>query len=308
MRIVVAGGAGLVGQNLIARGKASNRYQITAIDKHKANLATLQRLHPTVSTIEADMAEPGAWEDSVAGCDVLVLLQAQIGGIVEEEFRRNNMVSTERALRAAEGGRRPYLIHVSSSVVNSKAEDFYTKSKAAQERLVAASSLTHIILRPTLMFGWFDRKHLGWLRRFMDRAPVFPIPSDGRFLRQPLYAGDFAAIIATLFERRMEGIYNISGQETINYIDLIRLIKEITKAKARLVQIPIWFFATLLRAYALIDRNPPFTVNQLKALATPDVFEVIDWPGIFGVPSIPLRKALEETFLDPVYGRVVLEF
>ena len=41
------------------------------------------------------------------------------------------------------------------------------------------------------MFGWFDRKHLGWLARFMCRVPVFPIPGSGEYLRQPLYVGDF---------------------------------------------------------------------------------------------------------------------
>ena len=36
-----------------------------------------------------------------------------------------------------------------------------------------------------------------------------------------------------------------------------------------------------LRLYALFDRDPPFTTKQLEALVTPDIFEVIDWPGIF---------------------------
>jgi len=40
-----------------------------------------------------------------------------------------------------------------------------------------------VVLRPTLMFGWFDRKHVGWLKRFMERMPVFPIPGDGRMWR-----------------------------------------------------------------------------------------------------------------------------
>ena len=41
---------------------------------------------------------------------------------------------------------------------------------------------------------------------------------------------------------------------------------------------------------------------------TPDVFEVIDWPGIFGVKATPLHRALEQTFQHPVYSNIVLEF
>ncbi len=71
------------------------------------------------------------------------------------------------------------------------AVDDYTETKKAQEALVSASGIKQVILRPTLMFGWFDRKHVGWLARFMQKVPVFPIPGNGKFLRQPLYAGDF---------------------------------------------------------------------------------------------------------------------
>jgi hypothetical protein len=40
----------------------------------------------------------------------------------------------------------------------------------------------------------------------------------------------------------------------------------------------------------------------------PDIFEVIDWPRIFGIKATPLRTALEQTYCDPVYSKVILEF
>ena len=55
------------------------------------------------------------------------------------------------------------------------AVDDYTETKKAQEALTAASGIKQVVLRPTLMFGWFDRKHVGWLARFMQKTPVFPI-------------------------------------------------------------------------------------------------------------------------------------
>lgn len=39
-----------------------------------------------------------------------------------------------------------------------------------------------------------------------------------------------------------------------------------------------------------------------------DEFEVIDWPGIFGVRSTPFNEAVEETFNHPVYSKIALEF
>lgn len=307
-RILITGAAGLVGQNLIAQLARVGEFELVAIDKHPQNTAILQRLHPGVQVIAADLAEPGPWEEIAAGCDAVVMLQAQIGGLDPEDFRRNNIVATERVLAAAAQGKRPYIAHVSSSVVNSRAHDLYTESKKAQEAIVADCGLPHVILRPTLMFGWFDRKHLGWLARFMRRAPVFPIPGDGRYLRQPLYAGDFASIIGACLRQRREGAFNISGQERIDYIDLIRQIRDIDGSKTPIVRIPVWFFSFLLKTYAIFDRNPPFTTAQLKALRTPDIFEVIDWPEIFGVRATPLREALSATLKDPTYADVELTF
>lgn len=313
-KIVITGAAGLVGQNLIVglldpmRSAPETAPEIIAIDKHPANTAILAGLHPDITVIEADLAEPGAWADSFAGAEALVQLHAQIGGLDGGEFHRNNITATRHVLDATKAAGIPYLVHISSSVVNSKATDFYTETKKAQEALVRESGIAHATLRPTLMFGLFDRKHLGWLARFMQRAPVFPIPGSGRYLRQPLYAGDFSAIVRACLDERREGAWNISGRERIDYIDLIRAVKRATGAKTPILRIPYSLFWGLLKIYAVVDRNPPFTTKQLEALVTPDVFELIDWPEIFDVPATDLDQALQLSFTDPRYADVVLEF
>jgi len=258
--------------------------------------------------VRADLAIDHHWRECLADCQVLVIGHAQIGGIRSEEFLRNNITATERLLQAAQEHGVAYIVHISSSVVNSMAVDHYTETKKAQEALVAGCGIKHVILRPTLMFGWFDRKHLGWLARWMKRVPIFPIPGSGRYVRQPLYAGDFCDIIMAAIEKRTTGTYNISGQERIDYIDLIRAVKEATGSRALIQNIPYGLFWALLKTYALVDRDPPFTTKQLQALVTPDLFEIIDWPRIFGVSATPLKQALEQTFRHPVYSQIVLQF
>ena len=125
---------------------------------------------------------------------------------------------------------------------------------------------------------------------------------------QPLYAGDFSAIIASAIETRITGTYDISGRTEIDYIDIIREIKRVTKAKAMVLRIPYSLFFALLWVWALFDRNPPFTTQQLAALTAKDEFEVTDWPGTFNVPCTPFADAVQETFTHPVYSQVILEF
>jgi nucleoside-diphosphate-sugar epimerase len=305
--VVVTGAAGLVGQNLIPRLKARG-HRIVGLDKHPTNTARLRKLHPDIQVIEADLAQPGDWARAFADADAVVLNQAQIGGLERAPFVANNLTATENVLAAMAAYGTPYFVHISSSVVNSKAQDLYVETKTAQEKLVDACPIPHVVLRPTLMFGWFDRKHLGWLKRFMEQSPVFPVPGDGRFRRQPLYVGDFAAVISASLDSRITGAYDISGRTEIDYVELIAAIRRIAKARARIVHIPYRLFWALLWLYARFDRNPPFTTNQLEALVIPEVFPVIDWPHRFGVAETPLEQALRETFLDPRYSQIVLDF
>lgn len=311
-KVIITGGAGLVGQNLVPRLKAKGFTEIVAIDKHPTNVKILEKYHPDVRVLNQDLAEgdnvANGWAGELEGCQALVIAHAQIGGLDPEEYVRNNVIATERLIDAAFRYKVPYIVSISSSVVNSMAVDNYTETKKAQEALVAASGIKQVVLRPTLMFGWFDRKHVGWLARFMQRVPVFPIPGSGKFLRQPLYAADFCDVIVSSILNETTGAYNVTGQERIDYIDLIRAVKRATGAKAQILKIPYGFFRALLQANALVDKDPAFTVKQLEALVTPDVFEVINWPEIFGVRATPLQQALDTTFRDPVYSQIALDF
>lgn len=308
-KIILPGGAGLVGQNLVARLKAKGYKDIVVIDKHLNNLNVLRSIQPDVCVVYADISKPGSWQNHFSGADVVVMLQAQIGGLYYPEFVDNNVNSTSLILELVRSNNIPYLVHISSSVVESVADDFYTRSKIEQEQIVINSGIPCPILRPTLMFGWFDRKHLGWLARLMQKIPIFPIPGSGKFMRQPLYVGDFCGVIISCIENRIPaGIFNISGHQKIDYIDMIRIIKKATGAKAVILKIPYSIFYALLWIWALFDKNPPFTTQQLQALVAKDEFKVTNWPETFSVPFTPFEQAIEETFNHPVYSKIVLEF
>ena len=308
-KIILPGGAGLVGQNLVARLLNKGYKNIVVLDKHRANLAILKKTQPKIVTEYADLAETGDWQQHFIEADVVVMLQAQIGGNNYQEFVRNNIDSTRNILNTVKDQNIPNLVHISSSVVESVSNDYYTNTKKEQEDMVLESGISAPILRPTLMFGWFDRKHLGWLSRFMKKVPIFPIPGDGKYMRQPLYSADFCDIIISCIENNIQsGRYNISGHENIDYIDMIREIKKAINSKTLIVRIPYQLFYFLLWIWAFFDKNPPFTTQQLKALTASDEFEVIDWPNIFDVKYTSFSEAIDTTFNDPVYSKVILDF
>jgi nucleoside-diphosphate-sugar epimerase len=307
-RIVITGAAGLVGQNLVLMLREAGYTNIVAIDKQAANLRLLRQLNPGIRVVEADLAEAGSWEREFEGAATAVVLHAQITGKTSKPFERNNLAASEKVFDAIRIANVPFTVHVSSSVVNSVADDDYTNTKKTQERMFLDSGLTGCVLRPTLMYGWFDPKHFGWLARFMERAPVFPIPGHGRYMRQPLYERDFCRAILWCIEHRPAGkVYDLVGNERIDYIDIIRAIRGVKQLRTPIVRIPYGLFDALLRLYALFSDKPPFTSSQLKALTAGDDFKGVDIAQTFGFDPTPFSSGVRETFCHPVYSRYTVE-
>jgi len=306
--IIITGAAGLVGQNLALMLQELGYKDIVAIDKHAGNLEVLRTLVPDARTVVADLAEPGDWERLFDADAVVVVLHAQITGKRPDAFERNNIAATERLLAAVRAGGARFLVHVSSSVVNSVACDDYTRTKRGQEALIRASGIPCCVLRPTLMFGWFDPKHLGWLARFMEKTPVFPIPGHGRYMRQPLYIRDFCRALVWAIEHRPAGaVYDVVGAQRIDYVDMIRLIKKVKGLRTWIVPIPFALFRGLLKVYALFSRQPPFTADQLEALAAGDDFQGVETDAAFGFRQTPFEAAIRESYCHPRYSRVLVE-
>jgi nucleoside-diphosphate-sugar epimerase len=307
-KLVVTGAAGLVGQNLILMLHKAGYSELVAIDKHAVNLRLLMQLNPGVRAVEADLAISGSWEQEFEGCDTAVVLHAQITGKTAAPFVRNNIEASKLVYESISAHKVPYTVHISSSVVNSVADDDYTNTKRAQERLFFESGLAGCVLRPTLMYGWFDPKHFGWLARFMERSPVFPIPGHGRYMRQPLFERDFCRAIMWCIEHRPQGAtFDLVGNERIDYIDIIRAIRDVKGLKTPIINIPYGLFTTLLRIYALFSNQPPFTPSQLKALTAGDDFKGVDIEKTFGFKPTPFADGIREAFCHPIYSKYVVE-
>lgn len=307
-RVVVTGAAGLVGQNLVLLLREAGYSNITAIDKQSSNLRLLAELNAGVRVIDADLAEPRSWEAEFAEAKTALVLHAQITAKTSAPFERNNLIASDLVFKAIARARVPFTVHISSSVVNSVADDDYTATKKAQEKMFLDSGLPGCVLRPTLMYGWFDPKHFGWLARFMEKAPLFPIPGHGRYMRQPLYERDFCRAILWCIENRPLGkIFDLVGNERIDYIDIIRAIRDVKGLRTPIVPIPYGIFDALLRLYALFSDKPPFTSSQLKALTAGDDFTGVDIEQTFGFRPTAFAEGIRETFCHPVYSRYIVE-
>ena len=280
-KVLLAGGAGLLGQSLL-KILDHSEIQITVTDKDADLISKLTPQFPDFKFITLDLSDSAAIKKLALSFDCIVMMQAQIKGLEYFDFHLNTVISTQNVLEQIKNQKvSPYLIHISSSVINSRADDFYTRSKREQEQLVKNSDLKKVILRPTLMYGEGDNKHFYALINLMRKFPFFPIPGSGKYIRQPLYAMDFAHVIKNCIKEPKEGIFNISGLEFITFKDCLIKFKRHYQCFSLIIPIPVFMFRFLLRVAAFITKKVPFTEQQLDALIIPETFERIDWPTIF---------------------------
>ncbi len=298
MKIVVTGAAGLVGQNLTPM-LVREGYRVVAIDRNP-NIELLHRLNPKVKCIRTDVSTQGDWEKEFEKTDIVIQLHAQIAAPSAKPFEKSNIDGVKNVLDACHKYKIKNLIHLSSSVVISVAKDEYTRTKRIGEELVAKSQIPHTILRPPLMYGCFDAKHLGWITRFMQKIPIIPVPGSGKYIRQPLYVNDLCAVIVELTKRKPENkVYNIIGLEKIPYIDLLRIIAKTRGWKRLFLPLPLPIFAFMLRAYGFVTRKTIFTPDQMKALVAGDEFKVEPWCEEFGIKYTPFKEAMWKTWHSP---------
>ena len=151
----------------------------------------------------------------------------------EETFDR--AVNNTRVLfRAAARADVERVVHVS---VTNAAEDSpfpYFRGKAALERELAASGLSHAIVRPTLVFGPEDIlvNNIAWILR---RAPLFLMPGDGRYRVQPVSVTDTAAICVSAGSEAGGQTLDAAGPDTLTFEELVRLIAAAVGVRRRIV-------------------------------------------------------------------------
>ena len=138
-KIFITGGAGLLGFNLCKVLSEKDDIQLTVLDKNLENLRKLQIFFPSVDVIRADLSVMDGWEKGITNYDHLIICHAQITSLDKVDFEQNNIIATKNLLKIFEDKNLDSCIHISSSVVNSKAEDFYSKTKRDQEKLVISS-------------------------------------------------------------------------------------------------------------------------------------------------------------------------
>jgi uncharacterized protein YbjT (DUF2867 family) len=141
----------------------------------------------------------------------------------------------------------------------------YFRGKAAVEAALAASGVSHAIVRPTLVFGDGEVlvNNIAWLLR---RFPVFVLPHASCRLR-PIDAEDLAALCVEAGLGDENVTFDAAGPDELGLEELVRTVRAATGARCLVVRGGRRTVLGLTRALGALTRETLLTPEELGALA-----------------------------------------
>ena len=277
MRVLLTGATGLLGGELL---------KLLLAEGHEAR-CLLRAGSPNASRLDAERAEifrgDAANEEdllrALQGTDALL----HVAGI---EYAQ----PVVEAARRAGVGR---VVVVGSTSVHSSYE-FRAGPKLRMERVVRRSGLDWTIVRPSMIYGSERDKNVQRLLRFLGRSPVFPMFGPGTNLWQPVYHEDCArGVYEALVRLSAVGrSYDLSGGESLTYLDLVKTAAGALGKKPRIVRVPLEPVRLLLGAAEKLRLPLPVGSEQVLRLREDKVYPYEEARRELGYAPRPFREGV----------------
>ena len=138
-------------------------------------------------------------------------------------------------------------------------------------------------LPPTLIYGAGDR-NVADIARFIRKFGFFPLLGAAGGFRQPIGARDLAVACLQSLDAlaSRNKAYNLSGGETLSYIDMVRRIFETLGRRPVFIHIPLMVFRVAVHLARLHPRFAHLTPDMAVRMQTDLVFDHGDAARDFG--------------------------
>ncbi len=175
----------------------------------------------------------------------------------------------------------------------------YLAGRRRGEAAIIDSGIPWAILQPSIMFGGSDAAFVHAMAGLVKRAPVVPVPGDGKLLLQLVWVEDVVRCLVTLVrDRTMLGRYPIGGPDELTYDEQLDIIGDaLGKKQVRKVHLPLGAMRLQASLLQILPR-PPLTPAALELFASDNVAGVDAIPRQFGFEPRSFRAHVAEHGLN----------
>ncbi|MBR9681681.1 MAG: NAD(P)-dependent oxidoreductase [Candidatus Altiarchaeota archaeon] len=231
MKILVTGGTGYVGKEVVAH----------LLKKHKIVVLSRKKRVADYETRQGNIADYNDVKNAVRGCDAVIHLAVESRhSASREQHHRTTVLGTENVIRASIEEGVKIIVNMSSSAVLSTTETNYTWAKKRAEEVVKKyqNKITIVSLRPSSIYD---------LERILQtkRAARFPLPKlKTRF--RPIFRTTLVECIEKALKKKKSKIYGVGDKQPISLVNFIKAAAAPKK--------PFFFPAFLIKPAGLFPR------------------------------------------------------
>jgi NADH dehydrogenase len=241
------------------------------------------------------MTDPESLRRALDGVNRVVHLVAIRQG-KDEQFERVMSKGTRDLLGAARDAGVDRFVHMSALGTNEHTKDLvpYYRAKWEMEQAVRESGLSHVIFRPSFVFG-ADGGILPTFRRLAKLAPITPIAGSGKQRLQPIWVDDLASYLVRALEEEAatDHTFEVGGPDVVSWNELWGRLKQALGVRRPSIHVPM----AVMRANALVTEHLPgdipLTRDLLKMMEAGDnVVANDDATRVFALTLVPLDEQL----------------
>jgi nucleoside-diphosphate-sugar epimerase len=300
VKVLVTGGAGMLGTHLVRRLGATGRYDVVSLDVSPAGPAR------NVVPVTGDIRDTGLVNDLMAGTDVVVHAAAALPSHRPDEIWSIDVTGTRTLLDAAARHDVARFVHISSTAVYGlprvrptpehhprEEVDPYNRAKIEAERLCEQfrdSRLCVPILRPKTFLGPERLGIFAMLFEWAGEGRNFPVLGSGEVRCQMLDVDDLCDAVLAAMERpagMVDDTFNIAAAEYGTLREDFQAVLDAAGHGGRVVPIPARPAVAALRLLEILKISPVYKRLAHKLLDD---------------SCVSIDKARERLGFDPRYS------
>jgi nucleoside-diphosphate-sugar epimerase len=215
--ILVTGATGFVGRNLVKRFS-------------QKDLRCLSRTPTRQGTFIGDLNNLKSLKAATKGVSKVI----HLAGVTKGDVWKVNLEGTKNLIKACAVNKVKKIIFVSSFDATLNSE--YGRSKLEAEKIVKQSGIDYVILRPTVIYGYNDKRNLGKIFSFVK---IGYVPVFDNFLLQPVFVDDvIEIIIRCLSPKIVNKTYYVAGSETFTLSQIASMTSKVFDKKIIKIHLP----------------------------------------------------------------------
>ena len=293
--ILVTGGTGLVGaavvKELVSRGKP-----IAVMSRSVSSVA--ERFPGLdIDARQGDVGDRASLTDAFANIETVVNCVQFPNSPIENKgkgwtFEQVDYQGTVSQVAAAKQAGVSRFVYVSGVGAAADAEKHWFVSKWKAEEAVRQSSIVHVIVRPTWVYGP-DDVALNRFVGFARRLPFVPSFGSGQQMMQPIFIADLGRILADAIEKPEADnqTFEAGGPDRLSMDDVVKTALEIAGKKRPILHQPA-AIGKLMATFLQVLPGPPLTPDSIDFITNEAVADNAALERVFAPQLTPLREGL----------------